>query len=270
MTTSPLDEQNRITNDEPVSQKAEIPVVHILENIVQGLSLKEIAAQWPGVTPAGVKAALEHAITAIRQPLASGQESQPAGMARDSRSPSEMDLDKILVVDDQPLNCRLVKQILAKSEFTLSFASDGEEGLEKARAELPFLVLSDIMMPRMDGFELCEKLKADDRTKDAAVIFVTAHHRDAAMVSKGLDMGADDYIYRPFQPSELEARVRAVARLKRAEMAARRRAHIIARRNDELEFLNTLALAATSSLSLQESFAPSMPKLSQLLGAEAV
>jgi len=270
MTTLPINEQNTTTNGEPAIQGTEIPVVQVLENVAQGLCLAEIAAQWPGVTPAGVKAALEHAITAIRQPLVSSLKPIPTDQARDSHSPPGMDLNKILVVDDQPLNCRLVKQILARSEFTLSFASDGQEGLEKARAELPFLVLSDIMMPRMDGFDLCERLKADERTKDAAVIFVTAHHRDAAMVSKGLDMGADDYIYRPFQPSELEARVRAVARLKRAEMAARRRAHVIARRNDELEFLNALALAATSSLSLQESFAPSMPKLSQLLGAEAV
>ena len=188
------------------------------------------------------------------------------------RPPStpEMDLDKILVVDDQPLNQMLVRRILKNTTFTLSFASNGAEGLEKARAELPFLILSDIMMPGMDGFEMCEKLKADDLTQDAAVIFVTAHHRDADMVSKGLDMGADDYIYRPFQPSELKARVQAVARLKRAEMTARRRAHVIARRNDELEFLNTLALAATSSLNLQKSLAPAMPKLAQLLGAEAV
>ncbi|RLC80239.1 MAG: hypothetical protein DRJ03_05785 [Chloroflexi bacterium] len=271
MTTLRVNEQNiTTTNDEPASQGAEIPVVQVLENVAQGLSLEEIAAQWPGVASADVKAALEHAITAIRQPLVPAQESKSSDRVRDNHALPEMDLNKILVVDDQPLNCRLVKQILARSEFTLSFASDGQEGLEKARAELPFLVLSDIMMPRMDGFELCEKLKADDRTKDAAVIFVTAHHRDAAMVSKGLDMGADDYIYRPFQPNELEARVRAVARLKRAEMTARRRAHVIARRNDELEFLNTLALAATSSLSLQESLAPSMPKLAQLLGAKAV
>ncbi len=188
------------------------------------------------------------------------------------RPPStpEMDLDKILVVDDQPLNQMLVRRILKNTTFTLSFASNGAEGLEKARAELPFLILSDIMMPGMDGFEMCEKLKADDLTQDAAVIFVTAHHRDADMVSKGLDMGADDYIYRPFQPSELKARVQAVARLKRAEMEARRRARTIARRNRELEFLNTLSLAATSSLGSQDGLVPLMPQFAQLLGARAI
>ncbi len=269
MTIFPNDEHNSaVSGDDPPVRMTEIPIVQVLEDVARGSSLEEIADQWPERTVADVKAALEHAVAAISQPLA--QEAAPPGRARDDRPLPEMDLNKVLVVDDQPLNCRLINQILAKSEFTLSFASNGEEGLEKARAELPFLVLSDIMMPRMDGFALCERLKADERTKDAAVIFVTAHHRDAAMVSKGLDMGADDYIYRPFQPSELEARVRAVARLKRAEVTARRRARVIARRNDELEFLNTLALAATSSLSLRESCAPAMPKLSQLLGAEAV
>lgn len=252
MTTLPINE--RITT-----------AIRVLENIAQGMSPTEIAAQWPELTPADAQAALEYALeyalTMVRQ-LSTD--------AEDSHEPPELCMHKILVVDDQPLNCRLVQQILKNSEFTLSFASNGQEGLEKALAERPFLVLSDIMMPVMDGFEMCEKLKADERTKDAAVIFITAHHRDATMVSKGLDMGADDYIYRPFQPSELEARVRAVARLKRAEMQARQRAKTVARRNDELEFLNRLTLAATSSRGLQEIFVPSMPKLAQLLGADAV
>jgi len=181
-----------------------------------------------------------------------------------------MDLDKILVVDDQPSNCRLIGLILEKSGVTLSFASNGEEGLKKAQAELPFLVLSDIMMPVMNGFELCEALKTDDRTKDTAVILITAHYRDVKMLSKGMKPGADDYIYRPVKRSELEARVKAVARLKKAEIEARQRVQIIAHRNKELEFLNELALTVTSSHELQESFIPSMPQLCRLIEAETV
>ncbi len=180
-----------------------------------------------------------------------------------------LDLNKVLVVDDQPPNRRLIGLILEKNGFTLSFAANGKEGLKKAQAELPFLVLSDIMMPVMNGFELCEALKTDERTKDTAVILITAHYRDVEMLSKGMELGADDYIYRPVKRSELEARVKAVARLKKAEIKARQRAQIIARRNKELEFLNDLALKVTSSRELQKSFTPSMPQLCRLIEAEA-
>ncbi len=182
----------------------------------------------------------------------------------------DLNLKKILVVDDVEVN-RLHMQTLFKgSDYTLLVANDGQEALQKVRDELPFLVISDVQMPQMDGLELCRHLKSDEYTRNVAIIFVTAHHHGSQQVSEGLDLGADDFIFRPFERSELLARVRAVARLKRAEEEARRQARTAARRNKELELLNELALAVTSSLNLDEIFGSSMQKLSQLLDAEAV
>jgi PAS domain S-box-containing protein len=190
--------------------------------------------------------------------------------ARSEGKPGELDLNKILIVDDQEINRLYMQAMFRDSEFTLSLASDGMEALAKAQAELPFLILTDIQMPNMDGFDLCRQLKGDERTKSAAVIFVTAHHRSSQKVVEGLDIGADDYIFRPFERAELLSRVKAVARLKRAEEEARRQAQTVARRNEELELLNELTVAVASSLDLDEIFALSMQKLSQLLDAEAI
>jgi PAS domain S-box-containing protein len=195
---------------------------------------------------------------------------RPLDSARSDGKPGELDLNKILVVDDQEINRLYMQAMFRDSEFTLSLASDGVEALAKAQAELPFLILTDVQMPNMDGFELCRQLKADEKTRGAAVIFVTAHHRSSQKVVEGLDIGADDYIFRPFERGELMSRVKAVARLKRAEEEARRQAQTVARRNKELELLNELTVAVASSLDLDEIFALSMQKLSQLLDAEAI
>lgn len=182
----------------------------------------------------------------------------------------EMDLSKVLVVDDNVDGRTLLKRILDHTGFHVILAGSGEEAIEKARAELPFLIITDIMMPEMDGFELCQRLKADERTKDAALIFITAYPGDGERIGQGLDLGAVDYIARPFDNRELVARVQAVARAKRAELEARQRAIIVARRNTELEFLNDLALAASYFPGFHEALNSSMPRLCRLLGAQAV
>jgi two-component system phosphate regulon sensor histidine kinase PhoR len=151
---------------------------------------------------------------------------------------SKLDLNRILVVDDHEMNRLYMQALFRDSEYTISVAADGEEGLAKARAELPFLILADVQMPHIDGFELCRQLKADERTKGAAVIFITAHHRSSQKVSEGLDIGADDYIFRPFERGELMSRVRAVARLKQAEEEARRQAEMVERLYQEVQTLN--------------------------------
>ncbi len=181
-----------------------------------------------------------------------------------------LDLNKILVVDDTPLNLEFMKVVFGYGEFTLSVANNGEEGWAKACTEAPFLILTDIQMPGMSGLKLCKKIKADPRTKNAAVIFITAYGQYSSLVSKGLNMGADDFISRPLDKDELLARVRAVARLKRAELEAQRQAQIVAQHNKSLELLNELAVAITSSLDLQQIFISAMQRLSELLKAEAV
>ena len=186
------------------------------------------------------------------------------------RPAAELDLNKILVVDDVKENLFLIEYLFRNSEFTLSLASSAKEALAKAQTELPILIISDIMMPEMSGFELLTALKADERTANIGVILVTAHHRSSKEVSQGLKLGADDYIYRPFVRDEFMSRVEAVLRLKRAEAETQRQARLLARRNKGLAWLNELALAVNSSLEVREIFSSSMQKLSQLLDAKAV
>jgi two-component system phosphate regulon sensor histidine kinase PhoR len=266
-----------IADGAPIIRGTRVPVHQILNHAAAGKTLEEILVELPELELADVQAALAYAATVTRHqaqgeldPLQTVSALQPLDEVQSGAEPAELDLSKILVVDDQEINRLYMQAMFRDSEFTLSVASDGVEALAKAQSELPFLVLTDIQMPNMDGFELCRQLKADGRTKSAAVIFVTAHHRSSQKVVEGLDIGADDYVFRPFARGELMSRVKAVARLKRAEEEARRQAQTVARRNKELELLNELAVAVTSSLDLEEIFALSMAKLSQLLNAEAV
>jgi signal transduction histidine kinase/DNA-binding response OmpR family regulator/uncharacterized protein (DUF433 family) len=266
-----------IADGAPVIQGAGVPVHQVLDRAAAGRTPEEIVAELPGLELADVQAALEYAVLVVRRPsafaIAGAREAQAPQVLHEARSDggqAGLDLKKILIVDDLELNRLYMRTMFKGSGFALSLASNGEEALAKARAELPFLILSDIQMPQVDGFELCRRLKADERTKNAAVIFITAHYRSSKKVSEGLDLGADDFIFRPFERRELLSRVQAVARLKWAEEETRRQARTVTRRNKELELLNELALAVASSLDLDEIFASSMQKLSQLLDAEAV
>jgi len=157
-----------------------------------------------------------------------------------SGTQANLNLNKILVVDDTPENLKLLKLIFRKSEFEILTADNGKEGLQIARAELPFLVLSDIQMPIMDGYTFCRALKSDDLTRNISLIFITSHAITPALVSKGLELGADEYISRPIESNELLARVRAVARLKRAELTAHHEAQKTAEENQELARINAL------------------------------
>ncbi len=115
---------------------------------------------------------------------------------------------KVLVVDDDPNTVRLVKLYLQKEGHTVFTASNGVEALEAARSKRPDLIVLDIMMPGMDGIEVCETLRQES---DVAVIMLTARTTDEDKL-KGLNIGADDYVTKPFSPGELAARVRAVLR----------------------------------------------------------
>ena len=199
------------------------------------------------------------------------RESSEPAFDLDAQTGAELDMNKVLVVDDTPLNLEYLQAIFAlETEFSLTVANSGQEGLEKARDESPFLILSDIQMPGMDGIRLCKEIRSDQRTKNAALIMITAYGKNTGLVSKCLNLGADDFIAQPFEKDELLARVRAVARLKRAELEAQRQTHLAAQRNQGLELLNELAVAITSSLSLDMIFDTAMQQLAHLLTAEAV
>lgn len=119
--------------------------------------------------------------------------------------------EHILVVEDDEDIVELIAYNLRREGYTVVTAESGEEALQKARARPPHLVLLDLMLPKMDGLEVCRRLKADEKTRAVPIIMVTAKGEEPDVVS-GLELGADDYVSKPFRPRELVARVRAVLR----------------------------------------------------------
>jgi len=122
---------------------------------------------------------------------------------------------KVLAVDDDPQNLFLLKQILKSQPYQLLEASSGKEALEKVNKELPDLILLDIMMPDMNGLEVCKLLKENPLTRHLPIMFITAL-RDIQEMVKGFDAGAIDYITKPFNKQELTVRVKTHLELKRS------------------------------------------------------
>jgi len=126
---------------------------------------------------------------------------------------------RVLIVEDEPDIRELVVHHLKRDGFQVSAASSGEEALRLVRATPPDLVLLDLMMPIMDGLEVCRRLRQDPATVSLPIVMLTAKGDELDRVV-GLELGADDYIVKPFSPKELLARVRAVLRRSRAAPGA--------------------------------------------------
>jgi putative two-component system response regulator len=120
----------------------------------------------------------------------------------------------ILVVDDLDANARLLERLLSREGHRVLFARDGEEALERVCREQPDLVLMDVIMPTLDGFETCRRLKSDPATRLVPVVLITALQSSRDRV-RGLEVGADDFLSRPVNTAELTARVRSLLRIKR-------------------------------------------------------
>jgi DNA-binding response OmpR family regulator len=116
---------------------------------------------------------------------------------------------RILVVDDEPHIVKLITFSLSRNGFDCLTACDGVEALELASAERPDLILLDVMMPIMTGFETAQKLKADPATKDIPIVFLSAKSQTYE-IEEGLDCGASDYICKPFTPKDLVEKVSTV------------------------------------------------------------
>ena len=118
---------------------------------------------------------------------------------------------KIVVVEDEADILEVIDYNLSKEGFNVSSALDGEKGLVLVQKEIPDLVLLDLMLPGIDGIEICRQLKADSATRSISIIMVTAKGEESDIVL-GLGIGADDYVLKPFRPRELIARVKSVLR----------------------------------------------------------
>ena len=114
--------------------------------------------------------------------------------------------NRVLIVDDEPGNIKILSSVLA-GDYALSVATGGAQALQIAEVQAPDIVLLDMVMPEMDGIQVCEALKANEATKDIPVIFVTSMS-DAANEERGLEAGAVDYISKPISPPIVRARVK--------------------------------------------------------------
>lgn len=166
----------------------------------------------------------------------------------------------ILIADDQPDNIALLARYLGNEGYGYIKAVDGLDTLEKVRSQLPDLVLLDINMPHKDGFAVLEEIRSDPATQHIPVIILTAARLDPTEIQAGLNMGADDYVTKPFDRRELLARVRTKLRVKEAE-------DVIRRRNRELNLLPEIGKELSARLNIDELSELVLRRTVQTLGA---
>src|SRR6516225_3133056 len=141
---------------------------------------------------------------------------------------------RILIVDDNEMNRDILVTRLSTQGYELTQAADGEEALAAAKEQLPDLILLDVMMPKLNGIEVCRRLKGDANLPFMPIILVTAK-ADTKDIVNGLDAGADEYLTKPVDQAALVARVRSVLRLKALHDRAVAQAADLAQWNESLE-----------------------------------
>jgi two-component system NtrC family sensor kinase len=167
----------------------------------------------------------------------------------------------ILVVDDTPANLEVTSEALTDAGFEVAIAPDGERAIKQAERSLPSLILLDVMMPGIDGFETCRRLKASPLTQEIPVIFMTALSDTTDKVN-GFNLGAVDYVTKPFQEAELIARVKTQLKLRHLSQTLEQQ---VAERTAEL----TIALQQVQQSHLQVVQAEKMATLGQLVAGIA-
>jgi diguanylate cyclase (GGDEF)-like protein len=140
----------------------------------------------------------------------------------------------LLVVDDQPNNIKVLFDFLVESGYRVLVAQDGESALEKAANAVPHLVLLDVMMPGIDGFETCRRLKLNEKTKDIPVIFMTALS-DTPYSVKGFEVGAVDYVTKPIQQEEILARINTQLTIRKMYLELEEKTRVLDDKNTQLE-----------------------------------
>ena len=120
---------------------------------------------------------------------------------------------KILIADDNVQNVELLEAYLAELDCVTAIASDGEETIARVQADKPDLLLLDIMMPKMSGFEVCRKLKSDPATRDIQILMITSLH-ETADIDRGVEAGTDDFLSKPVQKQILLTRVKSLLKVR--------------------------------------------------------
>lgn len=149
--------------------------------------------------------------------------------------PTNLTGAKILVVDDVAANRNLLSHTLESAGYTVSAAPSGEIALEVARLDVPDLVLLDIILPGLDGFEVCRRLKAEEQTRSIPIVFITAKDEPTSVV-EGFRVGGVDYITKPFQTDEVLARVRTHLRINRLTQALVEKNRELSAANEKLQW----------------------------------
>lgn len=160
---------------------------------------------------------------------------------------------KILIVDDIPKNLQVLGNILDNEDVDISFATNGSQAIELAHYNLPDLILLDISMPEMNGYEVCSKLKENENTKNIPVIFLTARTESESIV-KGLQAGGEDYITKPFNSEELIARVKIHLELKDKREAIEKQAISLSEMNNQLIKLNSNLKVQKNTIYLKNKY----------------
>ncbi len=183
-----------------------------------------------------------------------------------SRLSQDSRRDRILVVDDSPDNCYLIQAILEEEGYDITIADSGKEALRHIDLSPPDLVLLDIMMPEMDGFEVTRRIRDNTKLSFIPILLITAY--DSPSVAEGLDNGADDFIRKPMEYDELLARVRSLLRLKHSvderDQIARQREDFVSRLTHDLR---TPLVAADRMLNLfqQEALGEISPEMHEAI-----
>lgn len=167
---------------------------------------------------------------------------------------------KILIADDMPDNITLLTRYMQSEGYHYITAANGVEALEKIRAEMPDLILLDVNMPQKDGFAVLEELRGDPEIQYIPVIILTAARTNTGDVQSGLNLGADDYVTKPFDKRELFARIRTKLRVKEAEDAIRRR-------NRELSVLPEIAKELSARLDINDLVSVVLQRTVETMGA---
>ena len=179
---------------------------------------------------------------------------------RPARQKQASKLFKILIADDLPDNITLLARYLENEGYEFITANDGLQALQKTRAEFPDLILLDVNMPNKDGFEVLEEIRSDPAVQHIPVIILTAARLDPSDIQSGLNLGADDYVTKPFDRRELMARIRMKLRVKEAEEAMRLR-------NRELNLLPEIGKDLSARLNIDELSTVLLKHTVETLGA---